>query len=474
MQGADKARTLYRHIGRPLQARFIHYLQKGLIRNCPITVDDARRAHSIYGPDVAYIKGKTTQKPPTPHIGTHIPLELPPHIAAHHRDITLCVDFFFVQQQAFLHVISRKISYWTAVPVNNRSKATILQTLRNEIKLYVGRGFSIRDVHGDSEFECVKEELINLHKEDGLRDLPGPIHLEVCTMNEHVKEVERSIRTIKDMLRATAHGMPYQRLPRPMIKGLVAYCVQNLNDFPYASGVSQDASPATIVRGAPPPDYNALRLEFGAYVLLTDRTTNTPRARAFGAIALHPTGNNDRSYRFMSLSTGETISRAPGYWTKATVSDMVIARVEALAKHQGQPLLQSSNLVVENSPDQQVDKDKFDADYQPSDHDEQEDDHLPEHEFDHISEEDPDTDIDDTSDNLNELEHLTGTTLNEDAASSTNTTTGVETIQNESVAEQESSTDEAGDVEAADTAMFEDHEAPEETVDYEDTQTEIT
>ena len=468
VQGADKARALYRHIGRPSQARFIQYLQKGLIRNCPITVDDAKRAHSIYGPDIAYIKGKTTQKPPTPHIETHIPLELPPHIAEHHCDVTLCVDFFFVQQQTFLHVISRKIGYRTVVPVSNRSKTTILKTLRDEVKLYVGRGFSVRDVHGDGEFECIKEELLNMHKEDGLRDLPGPIHLEVCTTNEHVKEVERSIRTIKDMLRATAHGMPYRRLPKPMVKGLVTYCVQNLNDFPYASGVSQDASPATIVRGAPPPDYNTFRLEFGAYVLVTDRTTNTPRARAFGAIALHPTGNNDGSYRFMSLSTGETVSRAPGYWTEATVSDMVIARVEALAKHQGQPLLQNSNLVVENSPDQHVDEDEFDADYQPNDHDEPEDDDLPEHEFDGVSEEDLNVDEDNTSENLNQLEHLTGTTHGEGEA--TGTPTGVEPLEDELPTEQVDNTIETGIDDKADTTVFDDHEVPEEATNHEDTQ----
>ena len=469
VRGADKARALYRHIGRPSQARFLQYLQKGLIRNCPITVDDAKRAHSIYGPDIAYIKGKTTQKPPLPHIETHIPLELQPHIAAHHRDITLCVDFFFIQQQAFLHVISRKIGYRTAVPVDNRSKTTILKTLRNEIKLYVGRGFIVRDVHGDGEFECVKDELLHMNKENGLQDLPGPIHLEVCTTNEHVKEVERSIRTIKDMLRATAHGMPYRRLPRPMIKGLVTYCVQNLNNFPYANGVSQDASPATIVRGAPPPDYNAFKLEFGAYVLVTDKTTNTPRARAFGAIALHPTESNDGSYRFMSLSTGETISRAPGYWTEAVVSDMVIARVEALAKHQGQPLLQTSNLVVENSPDQYIDEDEFDADYHPPDHDEQDDDNLPEHEFENISDEDLNDDTN-ASDNLNEFEHLTGTTLNEDDATVLANPTSVETHDTESTTEQENLMAETGDVDAMDTVTVEDHGTSEETTSHEDTQ----
>ena len=354
VQGVDTARTLYRHIGRPLQARFEQYICKGLICNCPITVADTQRAHAIYGPDIAYLKGKTTEKPPLPHIATHIPAPLPAHIAQHHGDVTVCADFFFVQRQTFLHFISRKIGYQTTIPVENRSKATILKALWEKLKTYVRRSFIVRDVHADSKFECVRDMLSNTHTEDGLRDLPGSILLETCTANEHVKEVERSIRTIKEMIRATAHGMLYCRLPKQMKKGLVAYCTANLNSFPYSHGVSQELSPSTIMHGTPSPDYKNYKLEFGTYVLVTDRMANMPRARAFSAITLHPTGGNNGSYRFMSLSTGEVINRAPGYWTVVPVSDMVIGRVEALAKHQSQPLLQNSNLVMENSPNQEI------------------------------------------------------------------------------------------------------------------------
>jgi hypothetical protein len=44
---------------------------------------------------------------------------------------------------------------------------------------------------------------------------------------------------------------------------------------------------------------------------------------------------------------------------------VAIARVEALAKHEGQPLLQDHGLVVEWRPDHPVDDDEYDNDYQP-------------------------------------------------------------------------------------------------------------
>ena len=130
-----------------------------------------------------------------------------------------------------------------------------------------------------------------------------------------------------------------------------------LNTFPYHHSVSQTLSLSTIVTGRLMPDYNGYRLEFRLYVMLTDKTTNTPHRRTFRAIAMYPSDNADGSYRFMSLVTGEVVTKAPGYWTELPISDPTIARVEYMAKGQGQPTLQ------ENSPDQAIDEDKYDKTY---------------------------------------------------------------------------------------------------------------
>lgn len=57
----DAACALYQKTGRPDEAEYQSILQRNLIRNCPITPDDARQALMIYGPDVAVLKGKMTQ-----------------------------------------------------------------------------------------------------------------------------------------------------------------------------------------------------------------------------------------------------------------------------------------------------------------------------------------------------------------------------------------------------------------------------
>ena len=238
-----------------------------------------------------------------------------------------------------------------AVP--DRTKETMVSFVNKSVLEYTSRGFEVVDAHANKEFECLRESL-------------GNVSLEICGPDEHVPEVERSIRMMKETMRATAHGLPYRRLPKIMIIELVAMATRCLNGFPKEDGVSEHMSPHSIVTGRSRMDYNKIPLEFGSYVQLLDRSVNTIRSRTIGAIALNPMGNENGAYRFMSLKTGQVITKGPGSWTEVPVTDIAIARVEALAKQEGQPLLQDSNLLVEWRPNQPFDDDdEYDDDYEP-------------------------------------------------------------------------------------------------------------
>ena len=97
VEGADRARQLYRTIGHPSQHKFETILDHGHILNCPVTKADAQRANTIYRPDLAYLKGKTTDHPVSPHVATQVLSPLPEEVAKHHSDVTLCLDFFYVE-----------------------------------------------------------------------------------------------------------------------------------------------------------------------------------------------------------------------------------------------------------------------------------------------------------------------------------------------------------------------------------------
>ena len=230
----------------------------------------------------------------------------------------------------------------------------MLSFVNKSILEYTTRGFEVVAIHTDKEFECLRESL-------------GNVCLEICGPDEHVPEVERSIQTMKETMRAMAHGLPYRRLPKVMITELVAMATRCLNGFPKEDGVSEHMSPHSIVTGQARMDYNKIPLEFGSYVQLLDRSMNTIRSQTIGAIALNPTGDENGTYRFMSLKTGQVMTKGPGCWTEVPVTDIAIAHVEALAKQEGQPLLQDSNWLVEWRPNQPFDEDDgYDDDYEPS------------------------------------------------------------------------------------------------------------
>jgi hypothetical protein len=240
----------------------------------------------------------------------------------------------------------------TAVHIPDRKQSTITACLRTVITTYAMRGFKVCDIHGDHEFECVRNAM-------------APIHMEIVAADSHVGEIERSNRTVKERIRACTHGLPFKRLPKLLLVSMVADVIRCLNMFPAATGFSDVLSPLYIVTGAPRPDFNAMKLEFGSYVQVFDAVdpTNTNRARTFGAIALFPTGNAHGDYYFLSLATGARVSRHR--WHELPIPDTAIARVEALAKAEKQPLIQNHGLVVEWRPDHAIDDDEYDRDFEP-------------------------------------------------------------------------------------------------------------
>ena len=355
LKGADKARELSRQLGRPSKTSLEHSVLHGHILNCPVTIDDIRRAELIYGPDIAFLKGHSVEEKEERHVPTFVPTPVPSHIRQHHNGVVLCTDFFYVQRLPFLHCVSRDLQYRHTFPVDNRNKETMLECVERVCNQYLQRGFELRSIHADNEFECIRDDV-------------SPVHLDIVTANGHVPEIERSIRTMKEDARTVIHGMPFRRLPKVFVKHLIQFVTKNLNQLTRPNGgILEHASPDNIVLGLPKPDFRKLKIEFGSYVQMFDRTTNDIRARTVGAIVLDHTGNADGSYNMLSLRTGQVFTRTPDRCTVLPITDIAIRRFEQLAKAEGQPNIQDSNLLVEWRPDQPFDEDEFDVDFEDDD-----------------------------------------------------------------------------------------------------------
>ena len=108
LRAADEANKLYEHLGMPGYKAFFKALTTNYIQNCPVTVDDAKRALHIYVPHAAHLKGKTVRS--TPDAIEVRDLEpIPKRVLRAQRFVNLSADYFFVQGLPVLHTISRNM-----------------------------------------------------------------------------------------------------------------------------------------------------------------------------------------------------------------------------------------------------------------------------------------------------------------------------------------------------------------------------
>ncbi len=74
-----------------------------------------------------------------------------------------------------------------------------------------------------------------------LKDLLPNIALNTTATREHVGEIQRKIRVIKERrARGMIGTLPYKMLPKLVIIELLNFCVMWMNSFPVKSGVSEN------------------------------------------------------------------------------------------------------------------------------------------------------------------------------------------------------------------------------------------
>ena len=122
------------------------------------------------------------------------------------------------------------------------------------INIYESRGLTVKQVNADNEFNCVREEIRS-------------ITVNIVASDEHVGQVERSIRNIKEGTRCHVHRLPFKRNTKLMITSCVSYTVHQHNNLPNNSSLNTKMCPSSLILGSPAPSYkDIMRLNFGEYV----------------------------------------------------------------------------------------------------------------------------------------------------------------------------------------------------------------
>ena len=313
------ARKVQKIIGRPSTKTFLGIVDKNLFQNCPVKREDIIAAERIFGPEVGSLMGKTVRKTPKAVQATYT--NIPATIMSRYRKVTLAGDIMFVNKLPFFVTISRNIRFSTSEFLSNRKSDTIFKAITHVHQTYAKRGFNIEVILMDGEFD--KDGLVGDVAELG-------ININCVAAEEHVPEIERHIRTIKERSRSVVGMLPFKQLPARIVIELIHYVVFWLNSFPVQGGISDVLSPRALVVGSTIDYATHCKIEFGAYVQTHEPHDNSMLPRTTGAIALRPTGNAQGGHYFYSLTTGKRLHRTQ--WTELPIPADVIDRVHKLSR----------------------------------------------------------------------------------------------------------------------------------------------
>jgi hypothetical protein len=324
---AYRARELYDAMGTPTVDDLKSMIRLNLIRNNIVTTADVNLAVKAFGPDVGDIKGKTTRSRPKPVTSNVI--ELPDELLEVQKDVTLSMDGMTVNSLKFLTTISHEIFYRTAQYVEKAVASVYDNRLDEIVRLYKHGQFQITEIHCDNEFHKVMDPFSA--KQD------PTITVNYAAAQEHVPRAERNNRTIQERVRATYHRLPYDHLPRTLVKYLVMESTKKLNFFPNKNGVSKYFSPRMILHQENIDYERHCTYSLGEYVLAHDepQPSNTNAPRALDCIYLRPLENAQGGHELLHLQTNDVVKRRK--LTKAVVTPSIIKMVHKLAEIDGMP-----------------------------------------------------------------------------------------------------------------------------------------
>ena len=113
---------------------------------------------------------------------------IPRNIFERHKLVTLTADLMSVNAIPFLVTLSRDIRLFTCEHVPCRTAAQLSKSLVKVLWLYARGGFRVNTIMMDMEFEKV-------------RDLLPMTEVNTTAAREHVEEIERGIRLLKERVR---------------------------------------------------------------------------------------------------------------------------------------------------------------------------------------------------------------------------------------------------------------------------------
>ena len=190
------------------------------------------------------------------------------------KNLVMCVDICYIGGMTFILTITRNLQMYMVNHLTDRSTETMQEAMDVHLSAYKSKVFRIKTILVDGEGAMVS---MKTYFESEW------ITVSSTARNEHVPEVERAIRHLKERVRGIWNTMPYKISNQnvqdiKMLKHMVYYACMMINIMPKvnsAGGISAREAFSGIK-----VDYTRdTRIGFGEYVqvYMEDKVTNTMR-----------------------------------------------------------------------------------------------------------------------------------------------------------------------------------------------------
>ncbi len=232
VQQAHCARRLMSMLASPFEQDFQGLVHSHMLPECPVTYKDVKKAHTIFGPDLANIQGKMVQKKPERVITNYV--EIPRNLITSNANSHLTADIMFVNGIRFLVLVSCNLNLITIEHAPHCTAAKLGQLLQRIITTYNKAGFHIQTLLMGNEFEKIRD---HIHL----------AHLNMPAAAEHIAEVKRKICVLKECTRGLLCTLPYKKIPQQMLISFLHFVVMWLNNFPVSTGITSKYSPRKLI-----------------------------------------------------------------------------------------------------------------------------------------------------------------------------------------------------------------------------------
>jgi hypothetical protein len=116
-------------------------------------------------------------------------MKVPKELLKLNKEVFITTDIFFVNNIPFLLTLSRKICFTAINNLVDRTVPQIFKAFKEMYQYYLQCGFHIITVHVDGEFAPLKTLI---------EAMSGGPMVNLISANEHVPEIERRIRVVKN------------------------------------------------------------------------------------------------------------------------------------------------------------------------------------------------------------------------------------------------------------------------------------